>query len=39
MEESLHALVRQGLVDRDEALARCNRPDELERLLGSRPGA
>jgi twitching motility protein PilT len=36
MEESLLALVRQGLIDRDEALARCNRPDELERLLGSR---
>jgi len=38
MEESLLALVRQGLIDGDEALARCNRPDEMERLMGRQAG-
>jgi twitching motility protein PilT len=34
MEESLNRLVRQGLVDRAEAMARANHPDELTALLG-----
>ncbi len=34
LEESLAHLVRQGLVDREEALARANHPDELGALLG-----
>jgi twitching motility protein PilT len=34
LEESLSRLVRQGLVDRAEALARANHPDELTVLLG-----
>jgi twitching motility protein PilT len=33
MEESLAQLVRQGLVDRKDALARAGHPEELERLL------
>ena len=33
-EESLADLVKQGLVDRKEALARTAHPDELERMLG-----
>jgi twitching motility protein PilT len=35
LEESLQRLVRQGLVDRAEALARANHPDELTALLGA----
>jgi len=34
LEESLADLVRQGLVDRKDALARAGHPEELERLLG-----
>jgi twitching motility protein PilT len=34
LEESLNDLVRQGAVDRKDALARAVHPDELERLLG-----
>jgi twitching motility protein PilT len=34
LEESLATLVRQGLVERRDALARAGHPDELERLLG-----
>jgi twitching motility protein PilT len=34
LEESLTELVRHGLVDRKDALARAGHPDELERLLG-----
>ena len=34
LEESLAQLVRQGLVERSEALARAAHPDELEALLG-----
>jgi twitching motility protein PilT len=34
LEESLTELVRQGAVDRKDALARAVHPDELERLLG-----
>jgi twitching motility protein PilT len=34
LEESLTDLVRQGLVERKDALARAVHPDELERLLG-----
>ena len=35
LEESLNELVRQGAVDRKDALARAVHPDELERLLGA----
>ncbi len=35
LEESLNDLVRQGAVDRKDALARAVHPDELERLLGA----
>jgi twitching motility protein PilT len=34
IEESLAHLVRQGLVDRRDALTRAGHPEELERLLG-----
>ncbi len=34
LEESLTELVKQGLVDRKEALTRAGHPEELERLLG-----
>src|SRR5438128_3629549 len=34
LEESLTELVKQGLVDRKDALTRAVHPDELERLLG-----
>jgi Tfp pilus assembly pilus retraction ATPase PilT len=34
LEESLTELVKQGLVDRKDALTRAAHPDELERLLG-----
>ena len=34
LEESLTELVKQGLVDRKDALTRAIHPDELERLLG-----
>jgi twitching motility protein PilT len=34
IEESLTDLVRRGLVDRKDALARAGHPEELERLLG-----
>jgi twitching motility protein PilT len=34
LEESLNELVKQGLVDRKDALARAGHPQELERLLG-----
>ena len=34
LEESLTDLVKQGLVDRKEAVARAGHPEELERLLG-----
>jgi twitching motility protein PilT len=34
LEESLTELVKQGLVDRKDALARAGHPEELERLLG-----
>ena len=34
LEESLTELVKHGLVDRKDALARAVHPDELERLLG-----
>ncbi len=34
LEESLTELVKQGLVDRKDAMARAVHPDELERLLG-----
>jgi twitching motility protein PilT len=34
LEESLTELVKQGLVDRKDALTRAGHPDELERLLG-----
>jgi twitching motility protein PilT len=34
LEESLTELVKQGLVDRRDALARAVHPEELERLLG-----
>lgn len=33
LEESLARLVREGLVDRQEALARAAHPEELERAL------
>ena len=33
IEESLAQLVRQGLVDRKDAIARAGHPEELERLL------
>ena len=33
LEESLTELVKQGLVDRKDALVRAAHPDELERLL------
>jgi twitching motility protein PilT len=35
LEESLTELVRQGAVDRKDALARAVHPEELERLLGA----
>ena len=35
LEESLAALVREGLVSRDEAEARSGRPEELRSLLGA----
>jgi Tfp pilus assembly pilus retraction ATPase PilT len=34
IEESLAELVRQGLVDRKDALARAGHTEELERMLG-----
>ncbi len=34
LEESLTELVKQGLVDRKDALTRAAHPDELDRLLG-----
>ena len=34
LEESLTELVKQGLVDRKDAMTRAVHPDELERLLG-----
>ena len=34
LEESLADLVKQGLVDRKDAMARAGHPEELERLLG-----
>jgi twitching motility protein PilT len=34
IEESLADLVKQGLVDRKDAMARAGHPEELERLLG-----
>ena len=34
LEESLADLVKQGLVDRKDALARAGHPEELERLIG-----
>jgi twitching motility protein PilT len=34
LEESLTELVKQGLVDRKDAMTRAGHPDELERLLG-----
>jgi twitching motility protein PilT len=34
LEEALTSLVRQGLVDRRDALTRAVHPEELERLLG-----
>jgi len=34
LEESLTELVKQGLVDRRDAMTRAGHPDELERLLG-----
>ncbi len=34
LEESLTELVKQGLVDRKDALTRAGHPEELERLLG-----
>ncbi|HSL17683.1 MAG TPA: PilT/PilU family type 4a pilus ATPase [Methylomirabilota bacterium] len=37
MEQALAALVRSGAVTADEARARANRPDELDRMLGSAP--
>jgi len=33
LEESLAELVRQGLVDRKDAITRAGHPEELERLL------
>src|SRR5437867_7379455 len=36
LEESLTELVKQGLVDRKDALTRAGHPEELERLLGRR---
>ena len=33
LEESLAQLVRQGLIERGDALARAAHPDELEKLL------
>ena len=35
LEESLTELVKQGLVDRKDALARAGHAEELERLLGA----
>ena len=35
LEESLAALVTQGVVDRAEALARAEHPEELEQLLAT----
>ena len=34
LEESLTELVKQGLVDRKDAITRAGHPEELERLLG-----
>ena len=34
LEESLADLVKQGLVDRKDAMARAGHPEELERMLG-----
>ena len=34
LEESLTELVKQGLVDRKDAVTRAGHPEELERLLG-----
>ena len=34
LEESLTELVKRGLVDRKDALARAGHPEEFERLLG-----
>ncbi len=34
LEESLTELVKQGLVDRKDAMTRAGHPEELERLLG-----
>ena len=34
LEESLTELVKQGLVDRKDALTRAGHPEELERLIG-----
>ena len=34
LEESLTELVKQGLVDRKDALTRAVHPEELERLIG-----
>jgi Tfp pilus assembly pilus retraction ATPase PilT len=35
VEESSAALVRQGLLDRPDAIARAYHPDELQLLLGT----
>ena len=35
LEESLHELVRKGLVDRGDAISRAGHPEELEGLLAS----
>jgi twitching motility protein PilT len=37
LEESLTELVKRDLIDRKDAMARAVHPEELERLLGSRP--
>jgi twitching motility protein PilT len=39
LEESLTELVRQGLIDRKDALTRAGHPEELERLLDGGRGA
>ena len=37
LEEHLHRLVAEGLVSRDEAMARAAHPGELNHLLGTPP--